>query len=100
MMKCAKTLIVSVSQENEIKYVEVEIVEFVFQCSPGFLTIKIFLNLLQIDETLAGITITSCPYFCEPSCFWFCMTIKVTEEIGSADAVQSIINIMGKSEKN
>lgn len=32
---------------------EVEIVEFVFQCSPGFLTIKIFLNLLQIDETLA-----------------------------------------------
>lgn len=48
------------------------IVEFVFQC-----------NLLQIDETLAGVTITSCPYFCEPSCFWFYMTIKITEEIDS-----------------
>lgn len=53
MMKYAKAVVVSVSQENEIEYVEVEIVEFVFQCSPGFLTIKIFLNLLQIDETLA-----------------------------------------------
>lgn len=52
-MKYAKAVVVSVSQENEIEYVEVEIVEFVFQCSPGFLTIKIFLNLLQIDETLA-----------------------------------------------
>lgn len=52
MMKYAKAVVVSVSQENEIEYVEVEIVEFVFQCSPGFLTIKIFLNLLQIDETL------------------------------------------------
>lgn len=69
MMKYAKAVVVSVSQENEIEYVEVEIVEFVFQRSPGFLTIKIFLNLLQIDENLAGVTNTSCPYFCDSSCF-------------------------------